>query len=204
VPLHQPPNVKDVVDRITGTPLDELAGVLQGFNWSYDKVRRAPQPLCLHCGVVLRRRPCLACALTVRLRCLQGDINHWVDVLDHFDSFLEQRVSQRADVQLRVQQGAPADPPFPTATCLAVLSATCVLLENCSNKAAYNSSEVGGWAHHGPRRPPAAWRMCDRSALQHPCTGPWGVARPLATHMVCARCRCPAARSLAPSLPHST
>jgi hypothetical protein len=72
---------------------------------------------------------------------LQGDINHWVAVLDHFDSFFEQQVSQRSDVQL--QGGAAAeDPPFPTEACLAVLSATCVLLENCSNKAAYNSSEV--------------------------------------------------------------
>lgn len=68
-------------------------------------------------------------------------------VLDHFDSFFEQRVSQRADVQLRVADGGGGsadDPPFPTAACLAVLSATCVLLENCSNKTAYNSSEVSG------------------------------------------------------------
>lgn len=72
---------------------------------------------------------------------VQGDINHWVAVLDHFDSFLEQKVSQRSDVQLQ-GEGAAQDPPFPTDTCLAVLSATCVLLENCSNKAAYNSSEV--------------------------------------------------------------
>lgn len=70
--------------------------------------------------------------------CVQGDINHWVAVLDHFDSFFEQQVSQRNDVQLQ----AGDDPPFPTETCLAVLNTTCVLLENCSNKAAYNSSEV--------------------------------------------------------------
>lgn len=78
----------------------------------------------------------------------QGDINLWVAVLDHFDSFFEQRVSQRSDVQLFSNGEAP-DPAFPTAACLAVLSTTCVLLENCSNKAAYNSSEVGqggyGW-----------------------------------------------------------
>jgi hypothetical protein len=74
---------------------------------------------------------------------LQGDINHWVPVLDHFDSFFEEYTSKRADVQLRLgEEGVEADPPFPTAVCLAVLSATCVLLENCSNKAAYNSSEV--------------------------------------------------------------
>jgi hypothetical protein len=80
------------------------------------------------------------------LCCLQGDINHWVAVLDHFDSFFEQRVAQRSDVQM---QGVVAaeDPPFPTEACLAVLSATCVLLENCSNKAAYNSSEVRTHSH---------------------------------------------------------
>ena len=72
---------------------------------------------------------------------LQGDINHWVAVLDYFDSFLEQQVSQRSDVQL-YSKGETPDPPFPSEACLAVLNTTCVLLENCSNKAAYNSSEV--------------------------------------------------------------
>jgi hypothetical protein len=63
--------------------------------------------------------------------------------LDHFDSFFEEYTSKRADVQLRLgEEGVEADPPFPTAACMTVLSATCVLLENCSNKAAYNSSEV--------------------------------------------------------------
>lgn len=91
---------------------------------------------------------------------LQGDINHWVAVLDHFDSFFEQRVSQRSDVQMQ-GEAAAEDPPFPTEACLAVLTATCVLLENCSNKAAYNSSEVrththlpgfGGVGRHQPGR----------------------------------------------------
>jgi hypothetical protein len=75
---------------------------------------------------------------------LQGDINYWVPVLDHFDSFFEECISNRADVQLKSGEAdVAADPPFPTDSCLAVLNATCVLLDNCSNKAAYNSSEVG-------------------------------------------------------------
>lgn len=74
---------------------------------------------------------------------LQGDINHWVPVLDHFDSFFEQHISKRADVQLKLgEEGVDADPPFPAEDCLAVLGATCTVLENCSNKAAYNSGEV--------------------------------------------------------------
>lgn len=74
---------------------------------------------------------------------MQGDINHWVPVLDHFDELLEQHVSSRADVQLRVgEPGVPTDPPFPTDSCVALLATTSVLLENCSNKAAYNSSGV--------------------------------------------------------------
>lgn len=102
---------------------------------------------------------------------LQGDINHWVAVLDHFDSFFEQRVSQRSDVQMQ-GEAAAEDPPFPTEACLAVLSATCVLLENCSNKAAYNSSEVrtlatspgagGGWG-------PPAWSSTVLTSVL-PCT----------------------------------
>lgn len=35
----QPPNVKEVVERIVSTPLDGLEAALQGFKWSFDKVR---------------------------------------------------------------------------------------------------------------------------------------------------------------------
>lgn len=86
--------------------------------------------------------------------CLQGDINHWVPALDHFDAFLEECTTKRADVQLKLgEEGVPSDPAFPIDSCLAVLNATCVLLENCSNKAAYNSSEVRTvWLAR-----PAAW-----------------------------------------------
>lgn len=74
---------------------------------------------------------------------MQGDINHWVPVLDHFDAFLEKYVSTRADVQLKLgEEGEVEDSPFPTDDVLAVLRATCSILENCSNKGAYNSSEV--------------------------------------------------------------
>lgn len=86
-------------------------------------------------------------------------------VLDHFDSFFEQRVSQRSDVQLKAEEGAADDPPFPTDTCLAVLSATYVLLENCSNKAAYNSSEVG-FSTRGLRRLGRGWGVWHRHTRQ--------------------------------------
>eukprot|EP00882_Tetradesmus_deserticola_P034397 GHRQ01039440.1.p1 GENE.GHRQ01039440.1~~GHRQ01039440.1.p1 ORF type:complete len:219 (-),score=90.14 GHRQ01039440.1:148-804(-) len=106
--VEAPAQVKHAVQQITSTPLAELASVLRGFKWTFDK----------------------------------GDINHWVSVLDHFDSFFEEFTSKRADVQLRLgEAGVEADSPFPTTGCLAVLSATCVLLENCSNKTAYSSSE---------------------------------------------------------------
>lgn len=83
------------------------------------------------------------CCFDSVLACLQGDINHWVAVLDYFDGFFEQQIAQRSDVQLQDQ--AVQDPRFPTETCLAVLHTTCVLLENCNNKAAYTSSEVRQW-----------------------------------------------------------
>lgn len=34
----QPANVKEVVDRVVAAPYDELAAVLQGFKWAFDKV----------------------------------------------------------------------------------------------------------------------------------------------------------------------
>jgi len=140
----QPANIKDVVERIVGTPFDDLPSVLHGFKWTYDKVMvMAPlSPVPSPAGVY-RRTPLIRCGpIMCNISLLQGDINHWVTVLDHFDSFFEERVSQRSDVQLQ-GDGAVQEPPFPTEACMAVLNTTCVLLENCSNKAAYNSSEVG-------------------------------------------------------------
>lgn len=124
---------------MASTPFSDLSTVLHDFKWSFDKVSWICRSCCRTAALLQHDQPCaLFC-------CLQGDINHWVAVLDHFDSFFEQQVSQRNDVQLQ----AGDDPPFPKEACLAVLSTTCVLLENCSNKAAYNSSEVSDGIMHG-------------------------------------------------------
>lgn len=107
---------------------------------------------------------------------MQGDINHWVAVLDHFDSFFEQQVSQRSDVQLQ-GEAAAEDPPFPTEACLAVLNTTCVLLENCSNKAAYNSSEVSSCS-----------RNCRQEAVLGPCIASCLLSKPCLLTFACCCC----------------
>ncbi len=72
----------------------------------------------------------------------QGDLSHWTAVLNHFDDFFEKHIKPRADIQLKGAEGSAGDPPFPAATCLAVLKATAVILENCGNKHLYQSYEV--------------------------------------------------------------
>lgn len=72
---------------------------------------------------------------------LQGDVQHWVAALDHFDQFFDECTQQRADVRLALPDAAP-DPPFPVEATLAVLRATAVILENCGNKSLYASHEV--------------------------------------------------------------
>ena len=90
----------------------------------------------------------------------QGDLNHWVPLLNHFDEFLEELVKARPELALtyppaadpRPQHAgsngstAPADGSFPVAACVEVLRAPSVILENCSNKQLYQSYEVGGCA----------------------------------------------------------
>jgi len=76
-------------------------------------------------------------------QCDQGDLIHWVKLLDAFDSFLEQNVTSRPDVLL--EDGAP-EQPFPSAAVLAVLGATATIFENSSsNKQVYASFEVCVW-----------------------------------------------------------
>lgn len=36
--IVQPANIKEVVDRVSGTPFEELPAVLRDFKWTYDKV----------------------------------------------------------------------------------------------------------------------------------------------------------------------
>lgn len=71
----------------------------------------------------------------------QGDLYQWVGLLNHFEAFFDEYVKPRQDLQLKFE-GDAKDPEFPTQNCLEVLKATAVILENCSNKHAYNSFEV--------------------------------------------------------------
>jgi E3 ubiquitin-protein ligase HUWE1 len=75
---------------------------------------------------------------------MQGDAYQWVAVLNHFDAFFEENIKGRADLQLKWDAAGEDDPPFPTDNCLQILRVTSLLLENCSNKHIYSSSEVGG------------------------------------------------------------
>ncbi len=73
----------------------------------------------------------------------QGDFYQWVTLFNYFDSYLEDVVSKRRDLQLDVCS-EQQDEPFPTANILAVLRVTAIVLENCNNKHLYSSYEVGG------------------------------------------------------------
>ncbi len=61
--------------------------------------------------------------------------------LNRFDSFFEERIKPRQDVGLQFADGEEAG-EFPGAACLAILQATNVILDNCSNKQLYGSVEV--------------------------------------------------------------
>lgn len=83
-------------------------------------------------------------------------------VFNHFDAFFEEHIKPRSDLQLKVGP-AKADPPFPVDNCLAVLRATAVLLEHCSNKQLYNSYEVSACS----LQQFAVERRCRRLCLLH-------------------------------------
>ena len=91
--------------------------------------------------------------------CLQGDFNHWVELFNLFDEVLEGANKDRPELGLGepASGGKPASelPPFPEETCIAILRTTSVILEHCSNKHLYHSSDVSGarrvwvWARSG-------------------------------------------------------
>ncbi|CAI7783819.1 unnamed protein product, partial [Closterium sp. NIES-54] len=70
----------------------------------------------------------------------QGDVLHWVDLLNHFDAFLETSVKSRKDLQLE-GRFAGVDPPFPRDAVLQVLRVSRIILENSVNKHLYASVE---------------------------------------------------------------
>jgi hypothetical protein len=71
----------------------------------------------------------------------QGDFYHWATLFNHFDELLERFLSQRKDVHLKFKDDGH-DTPFPSASILAILRASAIILENCSNKHLYHSYEV--------------------------------------------------------------
>eukprot|EP00198_Chlamydomonas_reinhardtii_P000104 XP_001689439.1 predicted protein [Chlamydomonas reinhardtii] len=99
------------LDVVLASPRDELPRILEGFKWTYDK----------------------------------GDFNHWVELFNLFDEVLEGANKDRPELGLGepASGGKPASelPPFPEETCIAILRTTSVILEHCSNKHLYHSSD---------------------------------------------------------------
>lgn len=73
----------------------------------------------------------------------QGDFYHWVDLLNHFESYFEKYVKPRKDLQLDFDC-LEEDYQFPKEPVLQILRVTRIVLENCANKYLYNSNEVSG------------------------------------------------------------
>ena len=69
----------------------------------------------------------------------QGDLMHWVPVLNHFDAFFEAHVAPRGEETL--SSVSPLGAPFPAEPARWIVRASCVLLENCANKHVYGSCE---------------------------------------------------------------
>ena len=164
----QPPAIKAFIERVTSTPFEDIAEPLDNFEWAFEKVRP---------GCILLTSIALSPLLTrCYYRSAQGDFNQWVPLFNYFDSFLEEVVSKRRDLQLDVCSNQQ-DEPFPTANVLAVLRTTAILLENCNNKHLYQSYEVRHQAApptilrvlvaHPPRtapRAPPGMHRCHRGA----------------------------------------
>ncbi|EFJ18137.1 ubiquitin-protein ligase, UPL1 [Selaginella moellendorffii] len=69
----------------------------------------------------------------------KGDFFHWLDLINHFDSFLEKFVTSRKDLQLDLEGSDESD--VPKEAVLQVLRVTRCLLDNCVNRSFYNSLE---------------------------------------------------------------
>ncbi|CAM8937305.1 unnamed protein product [Rhodiola kirilowii] len=70
----------------------------------------------------------------------KGDFHHWVDLFNHFDSYLEKFIKPRKDLQLE-EHFMECDPPFPRNGILQMLRVIRIILENCTNKHFYSSYE---------------------------------------------------------------
>lgn len=121
------------MDAIVSAAPDQLLPALQQFTWEFGKVRRLPGDG----GGFLRASP----PADAQFRLAQGDFSQWVDLFNHLDAWLETHIKPRKDLALAAPPSA-APKPFPTETCLQVLRVTSLLLDNCSNKHMYGSTEV--------------------------------------------------------------
>lgn len=79
-------------------------------------------------------------------RLLQGDLNHWIPLLNYFDDILEEATKDRPELSLANAEpdSQPQLASFPLEPCLAALRTTAVILDHCSNKHLYQSHEVRG------------------------------------------------------------
>ncbi|KAK4491779.1 hypothetical protein RD792_002554 [Penstemon davidsonii] len=70
----------------------------------------------------------------------KGDFHNWVDLFNHFNTFLEKYIKPRRDLQLE-DDFVESDPPFPRDAILQILRVIRIILENCTNKHFYGSYE---------------------------------------------------------------
>ncbi|GKV14839.1 hypothetical protein SLEP1_g25650 [Rubroshorea leprosula] len=70
----------------------------------------------------------------------KGDIHHWVELFNYFDSFFEKHIKPRKDLQVE-DSFLGSDPPFPREAVLQILRVIRIILENCTNKQFYSSYE---------------------------------------------------------------
>ena len=136
----QPADVREAIDSVIDVPFDALPTVLDGFTWTYEKVR--PGVLCRALLAMPRQnRRLQERTEALALGCAQGDFYHWVALFNYFDELLEKFVKPRKDLQLDIDGGSDSA-PFPSSSILAILRVSATIMENCSNKHLYHSYEV--------------------------------------------------------------
>eukprot|EP00250_Pteridium_aquilinum_P016180 c22986_g1_i1 orf=330-11435(+) len=69
----------------------------------------------------------------------KGDFYHWVELMNHFDSYFERHIRSRKDLELEGEFNQAH--PFPREGVLQILRVTRIILENCINKHCYSSYE---------------------------------------------------------------
>ncbi|XP_076930173.1 E3 ubiquitin-protein ligase UPL1-like, partial [Bidens hawaiensis] len=70
----------------------------------------------------------------------KGDFYDWVDLFNHFETYLERYVKPRTDFQVE-DDYSESGIPFPRDAVLLILSVVRIILDNCTNKHFYSSYE---------------------------------------------------------------